>query len=807
MTSEKKLFFSIKWKALLLFGLLISASHAVQYGISYQQINDQFQRQHNHQLHYQHSIIEALIEQSARLMEQITELSDTPYNDNPSYTEDYIASSLEQQWDSLQANWGLTAILMYNTEGQAKKSWGSDSRELIQQNDLTAALQTAKPMHRLICADQCYQIVYIPTLLNPNSEQHALIVFVRSLADIIISFKETTRTDIAILRPVLNTKSTPGKQLNIVASTHTKQLKKLLKSASHHHSIDALLNNETSLQFMGGKQFSLRLFNLGEQGQPNSPYLLLATDLTNEYILINQSKKEAFYAILLALIASSLILLPFLLKVTQRIITVSNALPALSKGQYDQAKQYLQKTGKQSQKIQDEFDTLEKSTLLVIEQLDKGSQLIKEKEQNLVWLADHDSLTQLFNRRRFQVEFEHQLKLAERYKNSGAILYLDLDQFKYINDTSGHAAGDLLLKQVAETLQQVIRSSDTLARLGGDEFALMVPATDSHGASQLAKKVLSALQLIHFESNGHQHNITASIGIAMFPEYGLSLEDFMSNADIAMYQAKESGRGKEHLYSPEEKTKEMLERHVLWKEKIESALAEKRFILHFQPILDIQSNRISHAEALVRMVDKDGGLIMPNDFIPTAEKSGLINQVDLAVLDLTFETLRVLDRQNNPLSLSFNLSGKAFSNTPLITQLKEELNKDDIDATKLIIEVTETMAVANLRTAIKLMNEIKKTGAKFALDDFGVGYASFFYLRQLPVDYVKIDGSFIQQLDEQKEDQLFVKAIAEITKVSGKKTIAEFVENQAILDLLDEFDVDYAQGYHIAKPSAKLPSN
>ncbi len=804
MTSGKKVFFSIKWKALLLLGLLMSASLAIQYAISYHQINEQFQRQHNQELHYQHSIIEALIEQSARLMEQLTSFTETPDQDSPSHAESHIAMSLEQQWDSLQANWGLTAILMYNNKGQRKKNWGSNSRGLIQQADLATAFQIAKPIHRLICADQCYQVVYIPTMINPKSEQHALIVFVRSLADIIISFKETTRTDIAILRPSLNTS---GNQLKIVASTHSKQLKELLKNASQDHSTDALLSNKTSFRLMDGKQFSLRLFNLGQPGQSNSPYLLLATDLTNDYILINQSKKEALYAILLALIASSLILLPFLLKITQRIITVSNALPALSKGHYHQAKQYLQKTVKQSQKIQDEFGTLERSAILVIDQLEKGSQLIKEKEKNLVWLADHDSLTQLFNRRRFQIEFEHQLKLAERYKSTGAILYLDLDQFKYINDTSGHAAGDLLLKQVAETLQQLVRSSDTLARLGGDEFALMIPATDDHGALQLAKKVLSALQLIHFESNGHQHNITASIGIAMFPEYGLSPEDFMSNADIAMYQAKESGRGKAHLYAPEEKTKEILESHVLWKEKIEAALAEKRFILHFQPILDIQNNKISHVEALVRMVDKDGELIMPNDFIPTAEQSGLINQIDLAVLGLAFETLRLLDRQNSPLSLSFNLSGKAFSNVLLINQLKEELNKDDIDAKKLIIEVTETMAVANLSTAIKLMNEIKKTGAKFALDDFGVGYASFYYLRQLPVDYVKIDGSFIQQLDEQKEDQLFVKAIAEITKLSGKKTIAEFVENQSILDLLDVFDVDYAQGYHIAKPMAQLPKS
>lgn len=209
MTSEKNSFVSIKWKAFLLFGLLITASYAIQYGISYQQINDQFQRQHNQELYYQYSIIEALIEQSARLMEQVTELTETPYHDTPFHAEKHIANSLDQQWDSLQANWGLTAILMYSNEGQPKRSWGSNSRALIQQADLATALQIAKPMYRLICVDQCYQIVYIPSMINPNSEQHALIVFVRSLADIIISFKETTRTDIAILRPDLNTKTTP----------------------------------------------------------------------------------------------------------------------------------------------------------------------------------------------------------------------------------------------------------------------------------------------------------------------------------------------------------------------------------------------------------------------------------------------------------------------------------------------------------------------------------------------------------------------------------------------------------------------
>lgn len=804
MNDKQKPFFSIKWKTLLLFGILLSISHAIQYGISYNQIINQFERQQNHEQQYQLSIIKALIEQSARLMEQLTELNLPLYHGTSSHTEDHITQSLEQQWDSLQGNWGLTSILLYDHEGQRKGSWGSNNPELIPRNDLKTALQVEQPIYKLFCLAQCYQIVYTPILTGPMSEQHALLIFVRSLADIIITFKETTRTDIAILRPTSNTKNSSNKQLEIAASTNPERLGRLLTEFYRQHPTQTLINEYTVHQFMEGKQYGLRLFHLGDSSEPNSPYLLLATDLTDGYILIDQSKKDVFYAILLALIFSTSILLPILLKQTQRLITVSNALPALSKGDFHQAKQYLQQANKQTRKRQDEFDILEKSAILVTAQLEKGSQLIKEKEQNLVWLADHDSLTKLFNRRRFQIEFEQQLRIAERYKNTGAILYLDLDQFKYINDTSGHSAGDILLKQVAETLQQAIRSSDILARLGGDEFALLLPNIDAHGATQLAQKIIGQLRLMRFEYNDVQHNISASIGIAIFPEYDLTAQDLMSNADIAMYQAKESGRSKSHIYSHKEQTKELLKTRILWKEKIETALTDKRLILHFQPILDIKTNKISHAEALVRMIGLDGELIMPNSFIPIAEQSGLINQIDLAVLGLAFETLRLL-QQNNPLKLSVNLSGKAFNNEPLISYLKEELNKNDVDAKKLILEVTETTAVANFNTAVQLMNDIKETGAKFALDDFGVGYASFFYLRQLPVDYIKIDGSFIQTLEKHKEDQVFVKAISEIAQLSGLKTIAEFVENQAILDLLEKYNIDYAQGYHVAKPSAELP--
>ncbi|MGB1338744.1 MAG: EAL domain-containing protein [Cycloclasticus pugetii] len=807
MRRKNNLFFSIKWKALLLFGLLLSITHAIQYGTSYKQITEQFERQHHQEQQYQLSIVKALIGQSARLIEQIAELNTTQRSNTPTQFEEQAIKAITQQWGSLQTNWGLVSISFYNQESQLKALWGSNVTAVIPNEDLTNVLRLEKPSYKLFCQIQCYQIVYIPVLADSMGEQNALFVFVRSLADIIITFKEATRTDIAILSRSSTTEDNEYGPLNIVASTNPYKLKQLLTNFYKAHPEQNLADTNGSHLDLGQQQFSLRLFNLVEPSHSNSPQLLIATDLSEDYLLIEQSKKEALYAILLALIASVVILLPILLKATHRLITVSNALPALSKGNFHQARVYLQQTRRHKYKTQDELVTLEQSATMVIDQLEKGSQLIREKEQNLVWLADHDSLTKLFNRRRFQLEFEQQLKISQRYRSNGAILYLDLDQFKYINDTSGHGAGDLLLKQVAETIQQTIRSSDILARLGGDEFALLLPNIDAHGATQFAQKIIEKLRLMRFEYNGTQHNISASIGIAMFPEYGLTVQNFMSNADIAMYQAKESGRSKSHLYSQKEQTKELLKTRILWKEKIEAALADKRLCLHFQPILDIKTNQISHAEALVRMIDLDGEIIMPNSFIPIAEQSGLINQIDLAVLQLAFETLRFLQTQNNPLKLSINLSGKAFNNTLLISTLKEGLKQQDIDAKKLIIEVTETTAVANINTAVNLMNDIKETGAKFALDDFGVGYASFFYLRQLPVDYIKIDGSFIQTLEKHKEDQVFVKAVSEISQLSGLKTIAEFVENQTILDLLASYNIDYAQGYHIAKPSATLPNN
>jgi diguanylate cyclase (GGDEF)-like protein/PAS domain S-box-containing protein len=425
----------------------------------------------------------------------------------------------------------------------------------------------------------------------------------------------------------------------------------------------------------------------------------------------------------------------------------------------------------------------------------------EQAEQQLAWLADHDPLTELFNRRRFQHEFEQILMASERYQRSGGLLYFDLDQFKYINDTSGHQSGDMLLKMVADKLCQVVRASDIVARLGGDEFAVVIRECDAEGAIQAARKVCTQFSALEFPILGHSHSISTSIGIALFPLHGTTVPELMANADLAMYQAKDGGRGRWHLFSSDERAREQMQNRVYWKEQIEQALREDRFLLYFQPVLEIRTNTISHYEVLLRMRDNRGRIISPDQFIPVAEQSGLIHSIDHLVLRKAITKQAKLWSQGYKFTFSINLSGRVVDDPELLPILEDVLKTTGVDPSSLMFEVTETAAVANMIAAESLMHKIKAYGCRFAVDDFGVGFSSFFYLKRLPVDYVKIDGVFIRQLAESYQDRVFVKALSDITKGLGKKSVAEFVEDASTLMLLREYGVDYAQGYYIGRPT------
>ncbi len=427
----------------------------------------------------------------------------------------------------------------------------------------------------------------------------------------------------------------------------------------------------------------------------------------------------------------------------------------------------------------------------------------RQAQRHLSWLADHDPLSGLFNRRRFQQETRRAIVEARRYGSTGALLFFDLDQFKYINDTSGHQAGDTLLKRVASVLKDTVRETDITARLGGDEFAVLIGQADTQGAIETARKIGQRLSEMAFPVGDRAYKVSASIGIAMFPEHARDAPDLLAAADLAMYKVKEAGRGGWQLFSQDDPSRERMHARMLWKSRVEKALEQGTLVLRFQPIINVETGEITHCEALIRMLDEDGkGLIGPGEFIEACERTGLIHAVDKRVLDLGIAQLAQFNAGGLGIGISLNLSGHAFENRDLLPTLKALLEKYQVRPESLIFEITETAAVSDLVAARGLMQSMRAMGCHFALDDFGAGFSSLRYLRQLPVDYVKIDGSFIQNLPEDRDNQVMVKAITDVARGFGIKTVAEYVESSEILSMLQSYGVDYAQGYHISPPLA-----
>jgi len=380
------------------------------------------------------------------------------------------------------------------------------------------------------------------------------------------------------------------------------------------------------------------------------------------------------------------------------------------------------------------------------------------------------------------------------------LIFFDVDQFKYVNDSSGHQIGDELLVKVAEKLRSFTRDTDVIARFGGDEFIVMAPEISQQAAEDLVQKICTGMTSVSITDNNQQHRVSVSAGLLMFPEPNCSAQDPLATADVAMYKAKESGRGGWRLANSEDIHRSEIKTKVNWKAKIEQALNDRQFKLFYQPIMHIRDKTISHYECLLRMIGSNDEIIPPGMFIEVAEQTGLIFQLDMCVVELAFVKQVELIEQGIDIRLSINLSGETLSNVDAFSKIDKLLRSYGLDAHKFIFEVTETQAVTNLQSAHEFINKINNIGGSFALDDFGVGFSSMSYLRQLPVEYLKIDGSFVKNINSSLDDQLFVNAINSVGQGMGLKTIAEFVENDAIFEKLGTLGVDYAQGYGIGKP-------
>jgi len=441
-----------------------------------------------------------------------------------------------------------------------------------------------------------------------------------------------------------------------------------------------------------------------------------------------------------------------------------------------------------------------KTILMNCEDIDETYKLTEK----LTHQSNHDELTGLANRK----AFEHRLgKVIDSAASEGTrhiLAYLDLDQFKIINDTCGHAAGDELIKQVARVLKSVVRKRDTLARMGGDEFALLIEDCALDAGLTLIGALKSRIQGHQFFWKGRTYHTTASVGVTVIDRNASSVESVMSMVDTACYAAKDAGRNRVHVYEKDDETVVARHGEMRWATRIGDALREDRFELNFQPIspIDTSGDQGDHYELLIRMRDESGLIVSPGEFLPAAERYNLADKLDRWVIARALEWLRSDARMLERLHLcSINLSGQSMGNEEILRYIFEELDRGGVPAEKLCFEVTETAAISDLVGATRFITQLKDRGCHFALDDFGAGFSSFAYLKNLPVDFLKIDGSFVRDIVSDSIDYAMVRSINEIGHVMGKKTIAEFVEDLSILKKLQGVGVDYVQGYGIGRPA------
>ncbi len=422
----------------------------------------------------------------------------------------------------------------------------------------------------------------------------------------------------------------------------------------------------------------------------------------------------------------------------------------------------------------------------------------KKAQQDLEYLAIHDGLTGLYNRHYFETELNQFCATAKRGNGPHSLLYVDLDHFKVINDTLGHHQGDMVLKNISSLIQTRLRGSDILSRIGGDEFAILLANTNQEIALIIADDICRLLDDYHCQINGQVFKVNCSIGISEIDDKDANPQEHMKQADIALYAAKKLGRNISHIFDKDDTQSKDLQASMEWAHKLQQAVANDNLVLYFQPVIEIATGKTAYHEALIRLIINDR-IIPPGEFIPALEREGNMSLLDQQVIDKAFKYLVDYPQLKR---VAINLSAQGFSDERLVPYITNRLNSYKINPNQIIFELTESASLSNITATQKIVTSISELGCDFSIDDFGTGFSTFNYLKQLPAESVKIDGSFVADLASNPIDLALVKAIYEVATALNKKTVAEFVENKETLVLLSEIGVTYAQGYHISKPKS-----
>jgi diguanylate cyclase (GGDEF)-like protein len=798
----KAFFISLKWKIVISISVILIVINFLILFINYSSLESQFNNQQASLLAKHIRENNKQLEQTYQRLEDFVEI--LPFFSSSNGKQKSINQTLNEYWGRLQILFELRGATLINEKGLISGQWGEDI-ELSLQNLYKTVIEQQQPITEMYCSHVCNFIVAAP-ILGISGEIKVLIIS-QSVADWLLKLKNAIGADTGVISvnnannlvsPIIDKdKFLVGWQSRVIGLTNADINLRYLEELSHQISLIDAINQNNYLR-KHGKDLNIQFLNLDNENSKKSSYLLLINDITANK---DQVRNGVFKSILVAAVGvfiAGLFIILAMLRPINRLSMLSKILPLLAHGDFYNAKVKL--TAKEKKVFfKDELDTLNDTAMSLTNQLERLESEVKIREKKLIKNALYDELTSLPNRRLFMDRIDMALSESNRNNTKFAVLFLDLDHFKRVNDSLGHGEGDKLLLEVSNRLKLCIRESDTVARIGGDEFTILIQnIKDNNTAKDIAINILNSLREPVI-LNRKDIIVTSSIGISISPDNGVEAESILRHADLAMYKAKASGRNSYHYYTESMNTE--AQELITLENELRIAIEQQQFELYYQPQIDLAKGTLIAVEALLRWNCPSRGLVTPDSFIPTLEATGMIVPLGEKIIRNACKQAKqwsALKIKN--FRIAVNLSARQFKDANLVPFIAKTLQEFDLDSSLLELELTESMLMDDILSAIEKLHEFKQLGLSLSIDDFGTGYSSLNYIKQFPVDVLKIDQTFVKDIPNNSSDMAITSAVIAMAHKLNLKVIAEGIEEREQLEFLHVNGCDIGQGYLFGKP-------
>jgi diguanylate cyclase (GGDEF)-like protein len=796
-----KVQFSLKWKIVTILSVILIIINGSILIHTYNSLDQQFVSQQEQLLYKQQSENDRLIAQTYRRLVDFVDIFSMFSQNNSELT---VKKSLDSQWLNIQILFDIKSALLLNIDKETVGQWGEPFESQVDEI-VDLAIKNQQPTSRFFCRYSCSFYLASP-ILEPDGKISILVVS-HSVANWLINLKEASGAETGIISVKqfmpnhvglgLGDKILPQWNANIIGLTNPKSSYPFIQQVAEAHSLEVATKQSNFIE-NGNKSINVKFLPLDTKSQYYPAYLVLINDITDSRNKITDGVYKALVIAIIGIFVTLTFILLSLWRPINRLSILSRTLPLLARGRFKKVQAILLQ-GKRKPVLHDELDTLDDTALSLTGQLQSLEKEVKIREDILKRNALYDELTGLANRRLFMDRISQNLTKINRNQEQFAVLFIDLDLFKRINDSLGHDQGDRLLLEVASRLKQCVRDTDTVARIGGDEFTVLIKHLDNtQRAGYIAEKILNELRKPIILLN-KQFTVTASIGISIAPDNGEDPETILRNADLAMYKAKGFGRDHYHFYTAAMNSDAHDKMEL--ENDLREALENDEFFLQYQPQICLNNAGIIGLEALLRWNSPKRGLVPPYLFIDALEDTGLIVPLGEKILDMAAKQAKLWSKLDiGKFKVAVNLSARQFRDPNLVKCIQSTLSKYHLDSDYLEMEITESMLMDDIEEAIDKLHQLKLLGLSLSIDDFGTGYSSLSYLKQFPVDILKVDREFVKDIPNNESDMAISSAVIAMAHKLGMVVVAEGIETIEQIAFLKQNDCEMGQGYIFDKP-------